>query len=109
LNRALGTVEVGTHDATLVLGRTVPEDQQPSLELRAQGLQELHDLLALDRAVKRTPYKRSMTARIRLSVQSSACRPSLGRSARRGGEARRLRQPERELKVPSTSFPAACV
>src|SRR5947209_3680635 len=51
LNRTLGTVEVLAHDATLVLGCTVPDDQQLSLELRPKGLQELHDLRALDRTV----------------------------------------------------------
>src|SRR5665213_439621 len=46
LDPALGAVEVLAHDPALVLGRTVPDDQQLSLELRAQCLQELHDLRA---------------------------------------------------------------
>src|SRR5665213_289851 len=51
LDPALGAVELLAHDAALVLGSAVPDDQQLSLELCAQGFQELHDLRALDGAV----------------------------------------------------------
>src|SRR2546427_2015377 len=51
LKRTLSAVEVLAHDATLVLGCTVPHDQQLSLELRPKGLQELDDLRTLHRAV----------------------------------------------------------
>ena len=39
-------VEIVARDPALVLGRTVPDDQELSLELPAQGLQELHELRA---------------------------------------------------------------
>src|SRR5450755_755126 len=49
LHGTSGAVEIVASDAALVLGGSVPDDQELALELRAQGLQELHDLRASDR------------------------------------------------------------
>src|SRR5450755_2564430 len=44
-------VEIVAREAALVLSGAVPDDQQLSPELPAQGLQELHELRAFDRPV----------------------------------------------------------
>src|SRR5580765_674861 len=51
LDDSPGGVEELAHDAAFVLGGAVPDDEQLSFELRAQGFEELHDLRALDGAV----------------------------------------------------------
>jgi len=46
-----GAVEVLAHDPALVLRCAVADGEQPALEVRAQRLEELHDLSALYRTV----------------------------------------------------------